>query len=213
MSNQTGGLILLFASAILILAFWPEITDGLRRYQLMRRTIKPATNSKPGPLSRLFHRKRKLKVTLVEIRDFVVNLQLAVSLEETLSGALAETASVFDGRGDFGERLNRHVQSRLALSPNDVIQGMADDFDSDDLRDLIRRLEIARDGGMTHVQALAVSVEELEDEIKSTIEKEIQRAPVVLTIPMVVGVFFTALIIGMYPLMVILIRVIANPFQ
>ena len=154
------------------------------------------------PVLRWFRRRRKLQVDLTEIRDFVVNLELATSLEQTLAGALVETAEQFADRGVFGQRLKRHVETRLALSPEDVIRGLIEDFGSSELRDLLTRLERARAGGMSNVEALTLSVETIEDDIRVKVERDIQRAPIILTIPMVVGVFFVALVLTAYPLIV-----------
>jgi hypothetical protein len=141
-------------------------------------------------------------VDSTEIRDFVVNLELATSLDQTLAGALVETAEQFANRGVFGQRLKRHVDTRLVLSPEDVIRGLVEDFGSSELRGLLTWLERARAGGTSNVEALALSVETIEHDIRSKVERDIQRAPIILTIPMVVGVFFVALAITVYPLIV-----------
>jgi hypothetical protein len=154
-------------------------------------------------------RKRKLHADLTDVRDFVVNLQLAVSLNETLSGALIETARQFVGRGIFGERLKKYVESRLALSPEEVIRGMAEDFDAPQLQDLLRRLEISRDGGTTHLDALNMTVEAIEKDIRVDVERELQQAPIRLTTPMVVGVFLAALALGAYPVLLALLRIMS----
>lgn len=147
-------------------------------------------------------RRRKYTVEMTTLRDFVVNLQLAVSLAETLGGALAVTAEQFADRGVFGERLQRHVETRLAIAPDEVIKALAYDFDSQPLRDLLDRLDIARDGGITRREALQITAEELDERIRIDVEREMQRAPVVLTIPMVAGVFFACLLLLIYPVAV-----------
>jgi len=158
------------------------------------------------PILRWFHRRRKFQVEPTEIRDFVVNLELATSLGQTLAGALVETAEQFANRGVFGQRLKRHVETRLVLSPEDVIRGLIEDFGSSELIDLLTRLERARSGGTSNVEVLALSVEAIEDDIRVKVERDIQRAPIILTIPMVVGVFFVALVITTYPLIAILLE-------
>lgn len=155
-----------------------------------------------SPLFRLFKRRQQFKADPIEIRDFAVNLQLAASLEETLSGGLVEMAEQFADRGIFGERLKRQVESRLTISPEEVIKGLAEDFQSEELGDLLRRLEIAREQGASPAEALAVSVEAMESDIETKVKRDIQRAPIILTIPMVVGVFFAALVLAAYPLLV-----------
>jgi hypothetical protein len=195
--------LLLIAAAVLILAdrllylLWRII-----RFQRLRHELEVETL----PVLRWFQRHRKFQADPTEIRDFVVNLELATSLEQTLAGALVETAEQFAHRGVFGQRLKRHVATRLVLSPEDVIRGLIEDFGSSELIDLLTRLERARKGGISNVEALALSVEAIEDNIRVKVERDIQRAPIILTIPMVVGVFFMALVITAYPLIAILLK-------
>jgi hypothetical protein len=130
----------------------------------------------------------------------MASLQLAASLGETLSGGLAAAAEQFAHRGVFGDRLKRHVESRLSISPEAVLEGLAEDFDSEELRDLLSRLEMAREGGASISETLKVSAEEAESRIRDEIKQDIQRAPVTLTVPMAVGVFLPAIALSMYPL-------------
>jgi len=195
--------LLLVAVALLILVS-DELSYAARRiWQFQGRYLRFSRPRFPWE-----GRKRKLHADLTDIRDFVVNLQLAVSLNETLSGALIETARQFTGRGIFGERLKKYVESRLAVSPEEVIRGMAEDFDAPQLHDLLRRLEISRDGGTTHLDALNMSVEAIEKDIRADVQREIQQAPIRLTMPMVVGVFFAALVLGAYPVLLALLRIL-----
>jgi len=152
-------------------------------------------------IARLFRRKQRYHADLTEIRDFIVNLQLGVSLEETLSGALLRTADQLAERGVLGERLKRHVESRLMISPEEVLRALAEDFDSEELRDMLRRLEMAREGGASSSDALRVTAEDLDDTIRAEVEREIERAPVRLIAPMGVGVFFPALLLAVIPLL------------
>lgn len=200
MTTNTGiGLALIFAAVLILLASdISYLIQQVKRFQ--RRRLRLQLNELP--VFRWFKRRRRFQADLTEIRDFAINLQLATSLEETLSGALLETAEQFANRGVFGQRLKRQVESKLAISPEEVIRGLAEDFESEELKDLLSRLEMARDGGTSSVEALRVSVEDIEEAIRAKIERDIQRAPVMLTIPMVAGVFFAALVLIIYPLVV-----------
>jgi len=197
-TNVRLGLLLIAAATIILADRLLYLVWRIVRFQRLR----PELQVETVPVLRWFQRRRKLQVDLTEIRDFVVNLELAISLEQTLAGALVETAEQFANRGVFGQRLKRHVKTRLALSPEDVIRGLIEDFGSSELRDLLTRLERARAGGMSNVEALTLSVETIEDDIRVKVERDIQRAPIILTIPMVVGVFFVALVLTAYPLIV-----------
>ncbi len=197
--------LLLVAMAILLvlgddLAYWLRRVWRFQseRYSFLR-------NLKRGRLWQRFRQREHFSTDLVTLRDFVLTLQLATSLEDTLAGALTRAADYMGDRGVFGQRLITQVRSRLTISPEAVIQGLADDFDSDELREVMERLDLARDSGISYADALAVSVEDIENTIRRKIEKDIQRAPLILTIPMVAGVFFAALLLAMYPIVASLI--------
>ena len=197
-TNVRLGLLLIVAATIILADRLFYLLWRIVRFQRLR----PELQVETMPVLRWFRRRRKLQVDLTEIRDFVVNLELATSLEQTLAGALVETAEQFADRGVFGQRLKRHVATRLVLSPEDVIRGLIEDFGSSELIDLLTRLERARAGGTSNIEALTLSVETIENNIRYKVERDIQRAPIILTIPMVVGVFFVALVITAYPLVV-----------
>ncbi len=180
---------------------------AFRRRRSRRRLRQP----RPGLLSR-FRRKPELYVDLREIRDFVISLHLGTSMEETLSGALTETAEQMQGRGDFGDRLYKHVQTRLSIAPEEVIQGLIDDFQSEHLKDLLQRLEMARDGGISYDRALSLTVSQLEEEIRGDVRRDIQRMPIELTLPMIAGVFLPAILIGLFPIVVTFLSQISLRF-
>lgn len=192
--------LMLVAVAILIivaddLAYW------LRRIWYFQSSRYPwIRDLRRGRLWRRLRRKEHYDTDLATIRDFVLTLQLATSLEDTLAGALRRSAEYMGNRGVFGQRLVIQVRSRLTISPEAVIHGLAEDFDSQELREVMERLDLARDSGLAYADALAVSVEDIENTIRRRIEKDIQRAPLILTIPMVAGVFFAALILALYPI-------------
>ena len=152
-----------------------------------------------------FQRKPRFQASLTEIRDFVVNLQLAMSMDQTLSVALLQTAGQLADRGIFGKRLKQHVESKLVASPEEVIKGLAEDFESDQLNDVLRGLEAARDGKTSNVEALSWSVAAIEKDIRTDIEREIQQAPNQLGIAMIAGVFGPALFLSAIPLVIALL--------
>jgi hypothetical protein len=139
------------------------------------------------------------QVDLSEIRDFVINLQLGTSMDQGLGAALTQTARQFEGRGLFGERLQTHVETRLSIAPEEVFEGLAADFPSPHLQNLPERIETARNGGFSYERALSVTISEVEREIRGNVRRDIQQAPIRLTFPMIAGVFLTAVLIGLYP--------------
>jgi hypothetical protein len=146
--------------------------------------------------------KTKYKVALVDVRDLVITLQLGTSMEATLTGSLARAASLFAGKGILGERLRRQVDARLSISPEAVLEGLVNDFDCPQLAEVLDRVRMASDGGVTYTQVLKVSADAIGEDMRSEIEQSIQKAPITLTIPMVAGVFLPALVLGLIPLVV-----------
>lgn len=201
--------ILLVGAAFLII-FSDDIIYGLSRYRRFHAPRDVAHKQSLGKrfeiwLDRKLHAKY-YRVDLPLIRDFIGNLQLAMSLEETLAGALIRTSDQFADKGYFGYRLQRHVRSRLSINPDEVIKALAEDFKSDELSDVVLRLDLARDSGLTAVEALNVSLEQVEAKIQTQLERQIQRSPIILTIPMVVGVFFATVFLFVYPLVLALLQ-------
>jgi hypothetical protein len=190
---------LLFILAALVILFADDIAYAVQRVARFRDT-ENQTSLSELPVVRWFVKRQHYQTQLTEVRDFMASLQLAASLGETLSGGLIAASEQFSHRGVFGKRLKRQVDSRLSISPEAVLEGLADDFDSDELRDLLSRLEMAREGGASVSETLEVSAEEVESRIRDEIKQDIQRAPVMLTIPMAVGVFLPAIALSMYPL-------------
>jgi hypothetical protein len=162
------------------------------------------------PLVRRFRQERPVRPRLVDVRDFVDNLQLAMSLDESLTTALTRTTEQFANRGTFGQRLQRLVQSRVAIAPDDVITDLADNFQSDELKELKRQLALAKDWGIPTFDVLSASVEMLDGRISAQVEREIYRAPTILAVPMIVGVFLPALILSAMPLIVSVLTMIGE---
>lgn len=202
--------LLLLALAILIILWDDAVYWGRRIWRFQSQRYPWIEDLQQGRLLRRLRRKEHYETELVTLRDFVLTLQLATSLEDTLAGALRRAATYMEDRGVFGERLTVQVRSRLTISPEAVIEGLAEDFDAEELREVMERLDLARDSGLTYADALAVSVEDIENRIRRQIEKDIQRAPLILTIPMVAGVFFSALMLLMFPLVASLLSNLAT---
>lgn len=192
----------------LILAFMVLISLTGADYQLkrivhfQRRRLKGARA--PSLLPILGEtQQQKAKVPLADVRDLIISLQLGTSMEATLTGSLDRAAEQFAERGLLGERLRRHVDARLSISPEAVLEGLVEDFDCPQLVEVLERIRMASSGGISYHRVLSVSVSAIEEDMRGEIEREIQKAPTRLTIPMVVGVFFPALMLGLLPLMLL----------
>jgi hypothetical protein len=198
-------MILLLAAVALLVASSGVDYELWRIWSFQRKRFnRRAEESRARLLTRL-GRAPEYKVDLTEIRDFIVSLQLGTSMNQTLSGSLMAAAEQFKKRGIFGERLMRHVESRLSIAPEEVITALAVDFKSEHLQILPERLESARNGGISYDQALSITVSQVEEEIRGTVRHQIQQAPIRLTFPMIGGVFLAALILAIFPLLMSLI--------
>jgi len=210
---MTTVLLALLGLTILLLVASSELEYTLRRIWAFQHKHfrRQAGKGRAELLSRFGHTEQ-YQVDLREIRDFVISLHLGTSMEETLSGALSQAAEQLKNRSVFGERLYKHVQTRLSIAPEQVIQGLVEDFRSEQLRDLVQRLEMARDGGISYDRALSLTVEQIQDEIRGDIRRDIQQLPIQLTLPMITAVFLPAIMIGLFPIVVTFLSQISLRF-
>ena len=201
---MTGLLIpIVLVCAVILAVPMMGLDYHLRRiWRFQRQRIRDAMNSEaPSSLMALGGLGRKVQVPLSDVRDLVISLQLGTSMQSTLTGSLDRAAEQFAGRGVLGERLRRHVDARLSISSEAVLEGLVQDIDCPQLAELLERIRMASEGGISYTRVLAVSVASIEEDMRSAIEQEIQKAPTRLTLPMVIGVFFPAIILGLLPLM------------
>ncbi|MCE7937193.1 hypothetical protein DCC79_00080 [bacterium] len=188
---------------LLLILFGGEIWTRVWRFQRKRRMAR-LERYRPRNMWRRLRKKPVYEVDLTTIRDFVLTLQLSLSLAETLAGALVQASRQFGERGTFGERLTVRVRSQLQVEPEAVIRALAEDFSSPHMHELADRLDLAHEGGLSYSEAVNTTLDDIEEEIRIGVEKEIERAPVMLTIPMIMGVFFAALALLGYPLIILM---------
>jgi len=203
-------LLLLLGGLLLVMVLvGGEVWNRVWRFQRRRRMAR-LERYRPRNLWRRLRRKSAYEVDLPTVRDFVLTLQLSLSLAETLAGALQQASRQFGTRGQFGDRLTTRVRSQLQVEPEKVIRALAEDFRSEHLTELADRLDLAHEGGLSYSEAVAVSLDDIEEEIRIGVEKEIERAPVMLTIPMIIGVFFASLAILGYPLLIVMFNTVGE---
>jgi len=205
MASFVSVLILLAALVLVLILFGGDLWSRVWRIQRRRRTAR-IERYRPSNMWRRLRKKAVYEVDLPTVRDFVLTLQLSLSLAETLAGALKQAARQFGERSVFGERLMIRVRSQLQVEPEQVIRALSQDFESVHLTELADRLDLAHEGGLSYSEAVAATLEDVEEEIRVQVEKEIERAPVVLTIPMIIGVFFAALSLLGFPLLVVMFK-------
>ncbi len=204
-----GFILIVAVLALLGVFFFGSEWTKISRLQRKRRAAAAARYS-PRRIWRRARKKPQYEVNLPTVRDFILTLQLSLSLAETLAGALQQAARQFGDRGAFGQRLSTRVRSQLQVEPEAVIRALAEDFNSEHLTDLADRLDLAHEGGLSLSEAVNATLDDIEDEIRIAVEKEIERAPVMLTIPMIIGVFFSALALLGFPLLVVMFRTMTN---
>ncbi len=198
-----GLVVLLVLIGIVVAIPLTGLDYELRRiWKFQRRRLKG--QSAPATVSLFSQEKRQ--VPLTDVRDLIISLQLGTSMESTLTGSLARAAEQFARRGILGERLQRHVQARLSISPEAVLEGLVEDFDCPQLAELLHRIRMAAEGGISYNRVLAVSVNDIEEDISTQVEQRIEKAPMRLTPLMIGGVFLPALLLGLIPLFVTLMK-------
>lgn len=202
---MAGLLIVLCAVVIVFVLFGGDFFGRIWRLQRKRRMAR-YEKYRPSNMLRRFRGKGTYEVDLPMIRDFILTLQLSLSLAETLAGALKQAARQFGDRTVFGQRLQTRVRSQLQVEPERVIRALAQDFESLHLSELADRLDLAHEGGLSYSEAVTASLEDVEEEIRIMVEKDIERAPVLLTIPMIIGVFFSSLALLGFPLLVLMFQ-------
>jgi hypothetical protein len=192
------GIIFLVLIGIVVgLVFVTKADYQIRQIVRFQRRRTKAVNA---PSLVLAQSTQKRKVLLTDVRDLVVNLQLGTSMESTLTGSLVKAAQQFADRGELGKRLQRHVEARLSISPEAVLEGLVEDFDCTQLREVLERIRMAADGGISYNRVLAVSANAIEEDIRAIVEQQVQKAPIRLAPIMVSGVSFPALVLFMVPL-------------
>lgn len=194
---------------LLLLIFLPPLWQRIWMFQ-RRRGLARILRYSPRTWWRRARKKPAFEVDLPTVRDFVLTLQLSLSLAETLAGALTQAARQFGQRGTFGQRLVTRVRSQLQVEPEAVIRALAEDFQSEHLTELAERLDMAHEGGLSYSEAVNLTLDDIEEEIRTNVEKEIERAPVVLTIPMIIGVFFASLALLGFPLIITMFGQVAT---
>lgn len=203
---DTLALVVVLVVLVLLLGTSGLDYDVKRIWAFQRKRFQRSTQKRQASILKRLGRSEHFQVDLRQIRDLVISLQLGTSMDQTLSRSLTQAAEQFKKRGVFGERLQRQVETKLSIAPEEVLKGLADDFDSDNLRDLRDRLETARNGGMPYDKALSLTVQQLEEQIRGDLRREIQQTPIRLTFPMIGGVFLAALILAMFPLVMYLVQ-------
>jgi len=144
----------------------------------------------------------------LRIRDFVDDLREAIAIHGSLGKALDALVALQDARTDaVALALARRARSRSAqLSADQVLDGMAADLKSPDMREVAAQVRLALVGGMDLARALDTVAETLSEVIAAAVNVRLQAAPNTYVLPMVLFMFGPLLILMLYP---VALRVVA----
>ncbi len=143
----------------------------------------------------------------LEVRDFVAELRLALALNVTVSQALEHIAAR-PQRVDtpFIERVRHHVERTLRMDgPEKMLEALAEDFESEDLRKLLVLVRAALRGGMSLAEALAQSADSIAQSIVASAELSIEEMPTQLILPMLFALFPTIMLLALIPAVSLLV--------
>ncbi len=137
----------------------------------------------------------------VEIRDFITELRLAITLNVTVSRALQQVAQR-KRETPFAQRLQYHVETTLGVAePERVLSALAEEFESRDLRELVMLVTAARRGGLALSEALAQSAQSVAQTILAEAEYSVEEMPTELILPMLFCLFPPILVLVLLPIM------------
>ena len=143
----------------------------------------------------------------LEVRDFVAELRLALALNVTVSQALEHIADRSqEATTPFIERVRHHVERTLRIEgPEKMLEALAGDFQSEDLRKLLVLVRAALRGGMSLAEALAQSADSISQNIVASAELSIEEMPTKLILPMLFALFPTIMLLTLIPAVSMLI--------
>jgi pilus assembly protein TadC len=137
----------------------------------------------------------------LEVRDFVAELRLALALNITVSQALEHLAQRSrETQTPFAERIAHHVERTLRMEgPEKMLQVLAEEFESEDLKKLLVLLRAALRGGMSLAEALGESADSIAQNILASAELSVEEMPTRLILPMLVALFPTIMVLALIP--------------
>jgi pilus assembly protein TadC len=131
-----------------------------------------------------------------------------VAIHGSLGKALDALVATQDERTDaIALALARRARSRSAqLSADQVLEHMATDLKSPDMREVAAQVRLALAGGMDLAEALSAVADTLSEAIAAEVNVRLQAAPNTYVLPMVLFMFGPLLILMLYP---VALRVVA----
>jgi len=137
-----------------------------------------------------------------QVRRFITDLRLSLAFVRSLGQSLYRLAGDVgsdapDPRGILFTRLKQYLRTRMM--PEEILEHLASDLRSDELRELLERVDAATRGNETYANALqAVSASMWTDECARA-EEEIQSAGTRMILPMVGAMMGPLLVMVLLP--------------
>jgi hypothetical protein len=200
---RTMGMVLAAIGCLLIL-----VTAG-PRYALVAVVLERA----PWLARRLLRSEGKQRLRL-HARDFVDDLREAFAIHGSLGRALSALADVAGqaGRKDaVSVALLRRAQGLSVQTPAEqVLDQLADDLRSADVRQVADHVRLALAGGMEMGEALEAVAATLSETIAAEVNVRLQAAANVYVLPMVILTFGPLMAIGLFPLVLRITALLAG---
>ena len=126
----------------------------------------------------------------LRLRDFVDDLREAIAIHGSLGKALDALVAMQGERTDpVALALVRRRARSAQLSADQVLDGMAADLKSPDMREVAAQVRLALAGGMDLARALDTVAETLSEVIAAKVNVRLQAAPNTYVMPMVLFMF------------------------
>lgn len=156
-------------------------------------------------------KRRRMNAARREVRRQVAELIAEMRLHVAFLGSMgavlgaladADRATCASGplREGVTERLRLHRDLITLDGPEAVLERLADEFRSRELRMLLRRLRAARRGGASYAEALRAAADEATQEVLRQARMEVEAAPMRLLFPMLILLFPPVMALLFYPL-------------
>lgn len=150
----------------------------------------------------LVWRRRKLERARQETRRQVAWLIEEIRLRLLFGGSLGTTLMLLPDQGPEGivfERLRAYKDEVSLYGPETVLEKLADELRSPELRLLLRRVRASRRGKVSYAEALKAAADEVARETYRRAELVVEAAPLQLLIPMLILLLPPILTMLLYP--------------
>lgn len=150
----------------------------------------------------LMWRRRKLERAQQETRRQVAWLIEEIRLRLLFGGSLGPALILLPDQGPEGvvfERLRAYKDEISLYGPEEVLEKLANELRSPELRLLLRRVRASRRGKVTYAEALKAAADEVARETYRRADLVVEAAPLQLLIPMLILLLPPILTLLLYP--------------